>query len=57
MVKCCIKVLWIFAELCRPITEKNKNYESHLWDASEFFYPVEHWGPVNGTIAGKCRDW
>ena len=30
-------------------------YESHLWD--ELFYPVQHWGPVNGAIAGKRRDW
>ena len=31
------------------------HYESHLWDS--FFYAVLHWGPVNGTIAGKRRDW
>ena len=31
------------------------DYESHLWD--EFFYPVQHWGLVNGAIAGKHRHW
>ena len=31
------------------------DYESHLWD--EFFCALTHWGPVNGTIAGKRRNW